>query len=224
MKLEMRAKVCLVGGGASAPQKHGPAEKGGVMKKFSVVLLLTALVATTVSAAVFRADISGLQKEGRVKLTPGKAEGMTIARQVWLKAEQEYTINACSETLPAGQWSDCTINFTADDSGTLRVELKGQWHRDAAAREWLKIGPVTVNGKALPNADYSVTDPKNGKSMPRGFWLNKAAGLLPGGGPDGKGAVLVNHDNTLVFSLKVEAGRSYTIVVKAMPGEAPVAK
>ena len=169
------------------------------MKKFSVVLLLTALVATTVSAAVFRADISGLQKEGRVKLTPGKAEGMTIARQVWLKAEQEYTINACSETLPAGQWSDCTINFTADDSGTLRVELKGQWHRDAAAREWLKIGPVTVNGKALPNADYSVTDPKNGKSMPRGFWLNKAAVLLPGGGPDGKGAVLVNHDNTLVF-------------------------
>ena len=194
------------------------------MKKFSAVLFLMALASMTVSAAIFRADISGVQKEGKVKLTPGKADGMTIARQTWLKAEQEYTINAYSKTLPAGEWSDCVVNFTADESGTIRVELKGQWHKDVASRQWLKIGPVTVNGKALPNSDYSVTDLKNGKSMPRGFWLNKSAALLPGEGPDGKGAVLVNHDNTLVFTLKVEAGKSYTIVAKAMPGEAPAAK
>ena len=195
------------------------------MKKFSAVLFLTALVSLTVSAAAFRADITGLQKEGKVKLTPGEAEGMVIGRQTWRsQEEQPYSLNAYSSALPAGEWSDCTINFTADESGTIRVKLKGQWHKDAASREWLKIGPVTVNGKAVPNADYSVTDPKNGKAMPRGFWLNKEAVLLPGGGPDGKGAVLVNHDNTLVFSQKVEAGKTYTIVVKAMPGKAPGAK
>lgn len=195
------------------------------MKKLSAVLFLTALASLTVSAAAFRADIAGLQKDGKVKLTPGEADGMTIGRQTWRSQdEQPYTLNVYSGALPAGEWSDCTIAFTADESGTIRVEVKGQWHKDPASREWLKIGPVTVNGKPLPNADYSVTDPKNGKAMPRGFWLNKKADLLPGGGPDGKAAVLVNHDNTLVFSQKVEAGKSYTIVVKAMPGEPPAAK
>lgn len=196
------------------------------MKKFSAVLFLMALATTTICAASFRADVAGMQKEGKVKLTPGKAEGMKTGRQTWRgKEDQPFTVNASSaKALPAGQWTDCVINFTADESGTIRIELKGQWAKDVAQREWVKIGPITINGKARWNSDYAQTAENKGKLMPKNYWLNGKAEVLSDGGPDGKGAMLVNHDNSAVFSMKVEAGQNYTIVVQAMPGEAPAAK
>ena len=47
--------------------------------------------------------------------------------------------------------------------------------------------------------------------MPNGAWLSKGAKYLPTAGEKGTPAILVNHDNRLYITMKVEGGKKYEL-------------
>lgn len=192
------------------------------MKKSIGVLLALFAVSAVFAAPVFRADVTGTRKEGKVKIEPVQGTNMKANVPGFRsEADRPYCVNAYSNTLKAGEWTDCVFSFKAADDGLVNIELGGQWAKEADGREWILIGPVTVNGEALPNSDYAQTvKDSKGKTVPGGgYWLTGKAELKADAGPDGKGAIHTNHDNRLGRSIKVEAGKTYTVSVKVMPAK-----
>lgn len=193
------------------------------MKKFSGILLALFAVSAVFAAPVFRADVTGLRKEGKVGIEPVSGEGMKATVPGFQKPENRpYSVHAFSAApLKAGEWTECSFTFKASDGGMVTVELGGQWDKDAAKRDWILVGPVSVNGEALPNSDYSQTvKDSKGRMIPGGgYWLNGKAELVAGAGPDGKGAVRANHDNRFCRGLQVEAGKTYKVSAKVMPAK-----
>ena len=51
----------------------------------------------------------------------------------------------------------------------------------------------------------------HGQVMPNGAWLSKGAKYLPTAGEKGTPAILVNHDNRLYITMKVEGGKKYEL-------------
>lgn len=193
------------------------------MKKMTGMLLALFAGSAVFAAPVFRADVTGLRKEGKVGIEPVSGEGMKATVPGFQKPENRpYCVNAFTPApLKAGEWTACSFTFKANDNGTVTIEFGGQWDKDAEKRDWVLIGPVSVNGEALPNSDYAQTaKDSRGRTVPGGgYWLNGKAELLAGAGPDGKGAVRANHDNRFCSAVKVEAGKTYKVGAKVMPAK-----
>lgn len=192
------------------------------MKKLTGMFLLLFAVSAMFAAPVFRADVTGTRKDGKVKIEPVQGTNMNATVPGFRsEADRPYCVNAYTKTpLKKGEWTECAFSFKADGDGVVQVELGGQWAKDTAMREWILIGPVAVNGEMLSNSDYSQTHKDSkGKVHPNGYWLSGKSELKADAGPDGKGAVRANHDNRLSRRLKVEAGKTYTVSAKVMPAE-----
>lgn len=184
-------------------------------------LALSFLAAGTLAATpVFRADICGTRKEGTVKLSPakGKADSFESANITWGKEEERpFNLSGYGAPLKADAWVEQTFSFRAEETGKVSLMLGGQWAKNAKDREWVLLAGLTVNGQAVPNADFSQVYMDRDRQIPTHFWLHDRGRLVPGAGPAGKNAVLVNHDNRLYYALDVEAGSTYTVTLQVKP-------
>lgn len=190
------------------------------MKKLTALLACVIAIGTLSAAPSFRVDITGLEKDAKVKIHAAKADGNTAFSQVagWrAEADRPYCLTTSSGQLKGTEWSAQSTTFKAEESGTVTVQLCGQWAKEANDREWLLIADVKVNGKLVENGDFAKTATRGDKVVPENFVLSAKAEFMPTAGPNGKGAVKVNHDNRLSVKLAVEAGQTYTISVQAKP-------
>ncbi len=110
-----------------------------------------------------------------------------------------------------GDWRKCKFSFIPESAGSVTLSIMGENSRSKDDRGWIAISGLMVDGNPIANSDFAKTTVKNGKPVPDGFTLNGGASHVAGGGPNGSGAVLVNHDNQLSYNLKVEGGRPVTI-------------
>lgn len=184
------------------------------MKKL-MTLSLAAMAFAMVHAAdsYFRVDVNGAKEQIELKSTPGN--GMKATPMGWVKSadKRKYTVTSWStEKLPADQWKTCELTFVPSKSGTVAIDIIGQWAAKPENRGWLLVNNMKVNDKLYTNGDFKRTwKTKDGKTMPNGFWLNGKASHLTTGGENGTPAIMVNHDNGSYLSMKVEAGKSYKL-------------
>ena len=178
------------------------------MKLFATLILTAAAATSLLAASMPRCDISGVSQKGNVKLTPGTIEGgLQVGRQNW----------GPEETRPCR-----LVASTRKVVGPERTVCKFVWARNVEDRGWLMVGNLKINGTPVTNADMKKTYERNGRTMPNGFWLSgKKSEYVADGGPDGAAGVLVNHDNRLGRSIKVEAGKPVTVEYMAKAAEDP---
>ena len=172
-----------------------------------------AVFALQAADAYFRVDVDG-QKE-QIVLTPEKDSDYNAQQFGWLKSPdaKQYTLSVgFKKALSTAEWEDCEFSFIPSKSGTVNISIGGQWATKPENRAWLLVNKFEVNDKLYANGDFKKTwKQKNGRLIPQGFWLNGKSKYLPTAGEHGTPAVLVNHDNRLGFSLKVEAGKKYEL-------------
>ncbi len=189
--------------------------------KFFLTLALSAVsVASLFAASIPRTDIDATK--GKVKLTPGKVEGgFKTSTQSWGdEATRPFRLTS-SATKPVGEeWTVCEFVFTPESDGTVTIGVGGQWAKEAADRGWVAVSGFEVNGEAIANSDLSKTEKKNGKDVPAGYWLSGKAAYVADGGPNGTGAVIVNHDSRLYRNIDVKAGKPVTVKYMAKAADA----
>ena len=158
------------------------------MKKLlALALLAVGFAAVQAADAIFRVDVNGVKDKIAFTIT------------YW-----------ALKKIGSTEWKDYEISFTPTKSGTVHISVGGQWAKTPDARPWLLVNKVEMNDKLYPNGDFTKTyKTKDGRVIPNGFWIHGKAKYLPTAGEKGTPAILVNHDNRLTFSLKVEAGKKY---------------
>ena len=193
------------------------------MKLFATLFLSAVTTASLFAASIPRCDVSGVTKEGKVKLTPGTSEGWRVTPQGWGPAETRPCRLSAFSTKPVGaEWTLCKFVFTPETSGNVNLSIGGQWGKTENDRAWMLVSKLAINGQPVTNSDMKKTTNRNGKIMPNGFWLGgKKVKYVADGGPDGAVAVAVNHDNRVYRTFKVEAGKPVTVEYMAKATEAP---
>ena len=193
------------------------------MKLFATLFLSAVTTASLFAASIPRCDLTGITKEGKVKLTPGTSEGWRVTPQGWGPAETRAYRLSASATKPVGaEWTLCKFVFTPETSGNVNLSIGGQWGKTENDRAWMLVSKLAINGQPVTNSDMKKTTNRNGKIMPNGFWLGgKKVKYVADGGPDGAAAMLVNHDSRLTRTFKVEAGKPVTIEYMAKAIENP---
>ena len=193
------------------------------MKKLLALALLAVGFATVQAAdAIFRVDVNGVKDKIAFTIHQ-EDDDMKGAPQGWVKQDKECTITYWAlKKIGSTEWKDYEISFTPKKSGTVHISVGGQWAKTPDARPWLLVNKVEMNDKLYPNGDFTKTyKTKDGRVIPNGFWIHGKAKYLPTAGEKGTPAILVNHDNRLTFSLKVEAGKPVTIEYMAKAIENP---
>ena len=192
------------------------------MKLFATLALSALTAASLFAASIPRCDITGMGKDGKVKLTPGKVEGgLRVSTQNWGAEEtRPYRLTAAGKAVGA-EWTLCKLVFTPENSGMVGLSLCGQSAKKVEDRGWLAVSKFSVNGTPVSNADMKQVTDRKGKQIPNGFWFSRNPVYVADGGPDGAAGVIVNHDNRLGRSIKVEAGKPVTVEFMAKAAEAP---
>ncbi len=192
------------------------------MKLFATLALAAMTAVPLFAASIPRCDITGLDKAGKVKLTPGKIEGgLRVSNQNWGAEEtRPFRLTAAGKAI-GPEWTRCKLTFIPENSGKLQLALCGQAAKKVEDRGWLTVTNLSINGKLVPNADLKKVYERNGKQIPNGFWFNRNPVYVSDGGPDGAAGVTVNHDNRLIRPFMVEAGKPVTIEFMAKAAEAP---
>ena len=191
--------------------------------KLQLMLALSALASASLFAAsIPRTDIDASKKDASVKLTPGSVEGgFKVSNQSWGPEETRQFRLTASSAKPVGtEWTPCKLVFTPESDGMVSLSIGGQWAKETADRGWIAVSGLKVNGEAVSNSDLTKSEKKGGKDVPSGYWMSGKAAYVADGGPDGAGAVIVNHDNRLYRNIKVEAGKPVTVEYMAKAAEA----
>lgn len=191
--------------------------------KLQLMLALSALASASLFAAsIPRTDIDAAKKDASVKLTPGSVEGgFKVSQQSWGDKETRQFRLTASAAKPIGaEWTLCKFVFTPESDGTVTLGIGGQWAKEAADRGWIAVSGLKVNGEAVGNSDLTKSEKKGGKDVPSGYWMNGKAAYVADGGPNGAGAVIVNHDNRLYRNIPVKGGAPVTIEYMAKAAEA----
>lgn len=195
------------------------------MKLFLALVLATAAAASFAADSFARADVSAIDKDAKIKLTPMAGQDYCkMEKQNWGDAAtRDYRFSAARGTKLSNEWTSVKFAFKAEETGRIFLQFGGQWAQSEANRGWLAISDIKVNGKLIPNGDFSkFTTEKNGKVKLANFWLGNKARHDAKGGPDGQGACIINHDNRVNMGFSVEAGKEYVVEyqVKAVPAPA----
>lgn len=188
--------------------------------KLFLTLVLSAISAVSLFAAsIPRTDINATRD--KVELEPGIVKGgLKVAHPGWGKKETRPFCLTAFASKPIGEnWTLCTFTFTPKTAGAVNLSIGGQWAKNVTDRGWMAVSGVKVNGKLIENGDLVKTYDRKGKTFPAKFWISKKATYVAKGGPDGAGAVIVNHDNRLACNLKVEAGKPVTVEYMAKAAE-----
>lgn len=190
------------------------------MRLLFLMMVMCVLGTSVYAGSYFRCDLNGKPKG--VKLSPVEKEGeLKVVPQSWLKEEDRvFAITAPSAKL-GNEWQSVKFSFKPENSGEIFISFMGQWNKDVEKRSWVLVKDITINGKGVSNSDFKEIADRNGKAIPVGFNLGVKARIVE---EDGVKAALVNHDNRLTHSLKVEAGTDYTIELKVKPGTPPSGK
>lgn len=193
------------------------------MKLFATLFLSAVTTASLFAASIPRCDVSGVNKTGNVKLTPGSVEGgMKVIHQTWGdQATRQHRISATAPKAIGSEWTLCKFVFTPETSGNVYLSIGGQWAKNAEERGWLAVSKLSVNGTPVSNADLKKVTDRKGTMIPNGFWAYGKTQYDADGGPDGAAAMLVNHDSRLTRTIKVEAGKPVTIEYMAKAIENP---
>ena len=193
------------------------------MKLFATFILSAMAAASLFAASIPRCDVSGVTREGKIKLVPGKVDGgMWGINQSWGPEETRPCRLSAAASRPIGtKWTLCKFVFTPEASGPVYLSIGGQWAKTAEERGWLAVSKFSVNGTPLSNADLKQVTDQKGKLIPNGFWTYGTPVYLADGGPDGAAAMVVNHDSRLTRTIKVEAGKPVTIEFMAKAAPAP---
>ncbi len=184
------------------------------MKKIlTFVFACTALLSVSAADTFFRVDMDA--RKDKVVLKPEGSEKMNATPIGWIKDvhARKYTITSWSKKKVSGtEWEDYKIVFVPATSGSIALSIGGQWAKKPEDRQWLLVNKIELNDKLYPNGDFKKTwKTKNGQVMPNGAWLSKGAKYLPTAGEKGTPAILVNHDNRLYITMKVEGGKKYEL-------------
>ncbi len=165
----------------------------------------------------FRCDLYG--KSNGVKLIPTQNEGeLKTLPPSWLKEEDRVFSLTVSSPKLGDEWQTVKFSFKTEGEGAIALNFMAQYSKDVQSRGWILTKDIAVNGKMLPNGDLKKVTERNGKPIPVGFNLSGTARLIE---EDGAPAAVVNHDNRLTHSLKVEANTAYTIELKVKAGTPP---
>jgi len=192
--------------------------------KLFLTLAITAVSAVSLFASsIPRTDVNA---HGKVELDPAAVEGgFKVAHQNWgPKNSRAYRLTAAASKAIGDKWTLCKFAFTPKTAGQVGVFVGGQWAPKPEDRGWLAVSNIKVNGKLIPNGDFSKTVDKKGKTVPVSFWLSKNTTYAAKGGVNGANAMIVNHDNRIGFGLKVEAGKTITVEYMAKSAAAPAVK
>lgn len=183
------------------------------MKLFLMLALSALSTVSLFAASIPRTDIDASKKDASVKLTPGVVEGgLKVSRQNWGPEETRQFRLTASAAKPIGaEWTVCKFVFTPESDGMVVLSIGGQYAKEVADRGWLAVNGLKINGEAVSNSDLTKVEKKNGKDVPSGYWTSGKAAYAADGGPNGTGAVMVNHDNRLSRSIKVEAGKPVAV-------------
>lgn len=183
------------------------------MKLFLTLALSAVSVASLFAASIPRMDVDATKKDASIKLTPGSVDGgFKVSNQNW--GNQKTRQNRLTAALPkpiGDEWTVCKLVFTPETDGTVVIGFAGQWAKDPANRGWVAVSGLKINGEPVENSDLTKTYKKDNKTTPTGFWASSKTTYLPKGGPNGTGAMVVNHDNRMWRNVKVEGGKPVTI-------------
>ena len=138
----------------------------------------------------------------------------TINREAYdalVKYIQDNKVNILGEPLPNEDkqpeidfdtMEEFSFAFTPDKDGNVWLSFGGNWNEDPAARPFVLIDEVSINGEPLANGGF--------EDGFKGWGVGKNA-TVSSDAKAGGNAAKVNHDNNAGRNIKVEAGKSYTV-------------
>ena len=99
------------------------------MKLFATFILSAMAAASLFAASIPRCDVSGVTREGKIKLVPGKVDGgMWGINQSWGPEETRPCRLSAAASRPIGtKWTLCKFVFTPEASGPVFLSIGGQW-------------------------------------------------------------------------------------------------
>lgn len=189
------------------------------MKNVMILTLAAAIFTLQAADSFFRTDVDG-EKE-QIELSATGNEAIKIIQPLKDGVVRKCLFFAVSSGKVSNTgWQEYKFSFIPSKSGKLNIALKGQWSQKVENRGWIAVARIVINGKLMENGDFKKTwiwKARNNKVVPNGFILNGSAEYLRDGGKGANPAVMVNHDNSMMFSLNVVGGQTYAVecLVKA---------
>ena len=162
-----------------------------------------------------RLDVDGT-KDGVPLLVVSPPKGGTAAVASW-HAEEEKNKQYLTFQAPtsATEWREMSFSFMPLKSGSVRLSLRGQWHKPAeeVVKIWVLFDDVSVTNAVLQNGDFE----RETGGVPAPWSLSKRDGFLavhhkdPGRAHGGQGCVEVCHDLDGSQTITVQANATITV-------------
>lgn len=177
------------------------------MMKLTLPVLAAAAILPLVASADVRIDVNGTKDGIKIQKTAG--EGFSGGKASWLpEGQQEQRIFLQKKV--SKEYQEFSFAFTPDKDGNVWLSFGGNWNEDPAARPFILIDEVSINGEPLANGGF--------EDGFKGWGVGKNA-TVSSDAKAGGNAAKVNHDNNAGRNIKVEAGKSYTVKFFAKDAE-----
>ncbi len=162
-------------------------------------------------AIVQAADIQGRidfdgTKDG-IALAPAKPEGGGASNASWFKDNPEKNKQYVVSYFPSSiDWKKSAITVTPEKDGSITLQVKGAWDKDADAQTWTLIDGIQVEGAELKNGNF-----EDGAAN---WFLGGKEGSkasISDIAKSGSKSVKVSHNSPAYQNITVRAGQPVTV-------------
>ena len=172
------------------------------MKRFFELLLIL-FCASTLSAADFRLDISGLK--GATLKPVSASEEVSVIQASW-RGKQKDQLLSCTVTV-GKEWKKYSFCFMPKQSGKFNISIMSTKPKD-----FIDCDNVTAAGVELKNGNFEQL---NAKGDPANWIKMKNARISTAGGVDDSKYVSTTHDDRWVQTISCKKGELVTITFYA---------
>ncbi len=146
----------------------------------------------------------------------GENPDFNLHHSSWYGEKKHCTLYGTTKNKLDRSWKMYQVSFASRKSGRIWLQIGGRWARESGERYWILVNRVELNGTLLPNGDFrEFRNLSKDREVPEKWRLGRGGKYFQTGGDKDTPVCLVNHDNRLITSFEVEAGKTYTVSVKA---------
>ena len=167
------------------------------MRYFAV--LLAVVFVSTLSAADFRIDLSGING---TSLKPVSAsEGVSLSQASWRGKQKDLHLSCTVK--PTGEWKKYSFSFVAKKDGKCILFLMG-----TDKKNFFLCDNLTADGVEIKNGDFEQL---NSKGEPSGWNKTNKPRFSTSDGVDGSNCANTNHDDRWNQTITCKKGEVATI-------------
>jgi hypothetical protein len=181
------------------------------MKKILTFVLAMATVCCLAEKAAVKIDIDGTKNQ--IELKPDVCQNVAMHNPKWLGDKKQFYLSATSKATVGSYWQEFFISFIPQQSGKVKLILRGPWHKPEKAEKnlpvWVAYDNLEIIGADSQNTDFEL------ESVSGIFdgWSGDQANMVRGASDakSGKNYIKVWHDSPFTQEITVQKGKLVSI-------------